>query len=143
MAIAQLIHAPIGVTEHADALLEVAFLMGAVDGHLADEEMALFAELVTTVRGRVVTKDETDELLGRFIVASHTTVLPDRLRELAKILPASLRETAFKVAVGLSHVDDEATAEEHELVGLLATALDLGDRAVTLSEEARQAAGAD
>ncbi|MDB4937011.1 MAG: hypothetical protein JWP87_3983 [Labilithrix sp.] len=143
MAIAHLIHAPIGAIEHADALLEVAFLMGAVDGHLADEELALFAELVATVRGRAVTKQETDELMGRFILTSHTTILKDRLGALAKVLPPSLRETAFKVAVGLSHVDEETTAEEDELVGLLAVALDLRDRAETLADEARQAAGAD
>jgi DnaJ-domain-containing protein 1 len=94
MPIAQLVFAPIGVTEHADALLEVAFLMGAVDGHLAEEEIA------------------------------------------------DLRETAFEVAVGLSHVDNEATSEENDLVALLATALELTDRASSLSEEARQAAGA-
>lgn len=40
MSIAEVVPSRMAVTEHANALLEVAFLMSAVDGHLADEAVA-------------------------------------------------------------------------------------------------------
>lgn len=143
MSIAQLVLAPIAATEHADALLEVAFLMSAVDGHLADEEMAAFAELVCRVRGRDVPKTEIDDLLARFVVAVHSIGAAERVREVGPTIPVNLRETAFKVAVGLSLVDHDASELEDELVGILGATLGLAERAIALAAEGRQAAGAD
>ena len=91
MPIVELVPASIAATDHADALLEVAFLMSAVDGHLADEELAAFGELVGRVRGRSATKDEIGALLERFVFSAHTVGVPDRVREVAKSLPPELR----------------------------------------------------
>ena len=143
MSIAQLVLAPIAATEHADALLEVAFLMSAVDGHLAEDEQAVFAELVGRVRGRDVTQAEIDELLGRFVVAVHAAGPADRVREVGPTIPVNLREVAFKVAVGLALVDHDASEQEDELVGILGATLGLAERAIALAAEGRQAAGAD
>jgi hypothetical protein len=142
MSIVKLVAAPITSIEHGDAVLEVAFLMSAVDGHLADEEQAVFAELVGRVRGRAVPQQEIDELLGRFVVAVQAAGPADRVREVGPTIPVELRETAFKVAVGLALVDHEASEQEDELVGILGATLGLAERAIALAAEGREAAGA-
>ena len=141
MPIAQLVTSPIAATAHADAVLELAFLVSAVDGQLADEELSAFAELVGCVRGREPRKAEIDDLLGRFLVAARQTPSEDRLRALAPTLPAELRDTAFKVAVGLSLVDHEENAHEDELVGILGATLGLAERSIPLAVEASDAFG--
>jgi hypothetical protein len=61
------------------------------------------------------------------------------VREVAKAIPAELRETAFKVAMGLLLVDEEESEHEFEVVGILTTALSIGERAIGLAKEAREA----
>lgn len=139
MPIALLVTSPIAATAEADVILELAFLVSAVDGHLADEELAAFAELVGCVRGREAKKEEVDDLLGRFLVAAQGTPAVERVRELAPTLPEGLRDTAFKVAVGLSFVDHEENEHEDELVGILAATLGLAERSIPLTAEARAA----
>lgn len=139
MPIAKLVSSPIAAIAHADAILEIAFLVSAIDGHLADEELAAFAELVGCVRGREAKQAEIDELLGRFLLAVQRTPSDDRVRELAPTLPEDLRDVAFKVAVGLSLVDREENEDEDELVGILAATLGLAERSIPLAAEARAA----
>jgi hypothetical protein len=139
--IAKLVSAPIKSTEHGDALLEVAFLVSAVDGHLADEELAAFKELIEAVRGTTASKRDVGELLERFVLSAHTVGVDDRLRTVAKVIPNELRETTFKVAVALSLVDHDESAHEDELVGILGAALSLAERAIPLAAEARAAVG--
>jgi uncharacterized tellurite resistance protein B-like protein len=115
--------------------------MSAVDGHLADEELEAFGTLVGRVRGVTATKEEIRQLLERFVFSAHTVGVPDRVREVAKSLPAELRAPAFKVAVALAAVDHDASEHEDELVGVLAAALGLEDRVAALTTEARAAAG--
>lgn len=141
MPIAELVPTSIAATENANALLEVAFLMSAVDGHLADEELEAFGQLVARVRGREATSEEISQLLEGFVFSAHTIGVPDRMRQVAKSLPAELRAPAFTVAVALSMVDNDASEHEDELVGILAEALGLTDRVSGLTAEARAAAG--
>lgn len=137
MSIAKLVSSPIAATAHADAVLELAFLVSAVDGHLADEELAAFRELVGCVRGHEPKQEEVDELLGRFLVAVQRTPSEDRVRELAPTLPEDLREIAFKVAVALTLVDREENEHEDQLLGILAATLGLAERSLPLTADAR------
>jgi hypothetical protein len=139
MPIAELVPPSIAATEHADALLEVAFLISAVDGFLADEELLAFSDLVARVRGRETSKEEIGQLLERFVFAAHTTLVPERLRTVAGLLPADLREPAFKIAVALAMVDHDESEHEDELVGILGAVLGLSDRVSALTKEARAA----
>ena len=143
MSIAELVPAGPVATENGTALLEVAFLMSAVDGHLADEELAAFGELVTRVRGREATKEEIGSLLEKFVFSAHTVGVPERVREVAKSLPAELRAPAFTVAVALGMVDKDASDHEDELALILAEALGVTDRVAELSATARAALPAD
>ena len=139
MSIAKLVTAPIEVTEHADAVLELAFLMSAADANLDETELAAFRELFAIVRGKAPSQEEIDALLGRFIVGLHGIGVQQRVREVSAVIPAALRETAFKVAVGLSLVDSEETEDEDDLVGILGASLGLAERTVALAREAREA----
>jgi hypothetical protein len=121
----------------AVAVLELGFLMSAVDGHLADEELDAFRALATALRPN----DDPNDLLERFVVAAHTVGVDHRVRHVAEMIPTDLRAAAFKVAVGLSLVDDEQNEHEDELVGILGAALGLAERTITLTREARAALG--
>ena len=129
-------------SEACENVLELAFLMSAVDGHLADEELDAFRELVACARGRLVTKDDVDNLLERYGVASHAVGVDQRMREVARSIPTDLRETAFKVAVGLSLVDRDESEFEDEMLTVLAGELGLGERAASFVREVREAMGA-
>ena len=139
MPIAKLVSSPIADRVQGDAVLELAFLVSAGDGHLADEELAAFGELMGALRGHEAKKEEIDELLGGFLVNAQTIRGEDRIRELGLTVSGELRETAFKLAVGLTMVDHEANEEEDELIGILAATLGLAERSIPLTAEAREA----
>ncbi len=139
MPIAKLVSAPIADRAQGESILELAFLVSAGDGHLADEELAAFGELVGAVRGHGATKEEVDELLGGFLMNAQTIRGEDRIRELGPTIPGELREIAFKVAVGLTMVDSEASEQEDQLTGILAATLGLAERSITLTAQAREA----
>src|SRR5689334_2217519 len=141
MSIAELVPASAVAAKHADALLELAFLVSAVDGHLADEELAAFSAIFGRLKGHAATKQEIGDLLERFVMTVQTTLLEDRLSEVAKTLPVELREPAFTVAVALGLADGEESEHEGELVGVLAKVLGLDARATALTADARKAAG--
>ena len=136
MPIAKLVSSPIADRAQGDAVLELAFLVSAGDGHLADEELAAFRELVGCVRGHEAKKEEIDELLGGFLMNAQTIRGEDRIRELAATVPGELREIAFKLAVGLTMRGERG---EDELIGILAATLGLAERSIPLTAEARAA----
>ena len=139
MAIAKLLPAgPVSNPQHADALLEIAFLMTAVDGRLEPQEIDAFREIAARVRGKTVAEIDPTELSKRFAVSTDPAAISARVREIAPKLPAALRETAFKIAIGLALVDDDASPLEDELVGVLFDSLGLeAGRAEELAAEVR------
>jgi hypothetical protein len=136
--IAKLLPAGPVPSAHADTLLEIAALMTAVDGHLADAELAAFAEIATRVRGRATSPADSASFLKG--LSTDPAAIASRVRSIAPSLPADLRETAFKLAIGLALVDDDASPLEDELVGVLYESLELDPaRAESLAAEVRSA----
>jgi hypothetical protein len=126
----------------ADLVLEIAFLMTAVDGRLADEELPAYREVAAWVRGKVVSDDDFGGLLERFSGNIETGDIESRVRAIAPALPAELREVTFKIAMGLALVDQDASPEEDALVGILFEGLGLSEpRADALAAEVRSAFG--
>ena len=117
-------------TEHADVLLELAYLTTAVDGRLDDEELAAFKELVGRLRGKTTNDSEVDALLDRFGGNIEHAEITDRLQKIAPTLPADLRPLAFKLSVGLGVADLDASSDESDLQVALAEALGLDDARV-------------
>lgn len=120
MAVADLIESPIHDDAQATALLELAFAVSAVDGHLADEELASFREIVSRVRGKQATDEDIGDLLEKFVHASHMAGLDLRAKQVMAKIPPVLRETAFSLAFGLSLVDNEKSEYEDELIADMA-----------------------
>jgi hypothetical protein len=137
MAIAA--HVPAGVNPSAldaDTLLELAYLATAVDGRLADEEVAAFSSLVTRLRGKPARRADIDALLDRFASQVAHTAITDRVQKIAPTLPEPLRPLAFKLAVGLGVADLDASDDEGDLQVALAEALGLDeDRVDELTAE--------
>jgi NTP pyrophosphatase (non-canonical NTP hydrolase) len=126
--------------EHADVLLELAFLVTAADGRLAAEEAAAFRDLMERVRGKAPSDDEIGAVYARFTRQLDASTCADRVRAVAPMLPSELREPAFRVALALALIDRDASPHEDELIDVLFHSLELDlDRAEALAEEVRVA----
>ena len=126
--------------EHADTLLELAFLVTAADGRLAAEEVTAFRELMGRVRGAPVTDGDVAELYATFTKRLEGSTCADRVRALAPGLPEDLREVAFRVAMALALIDRDASPHEDALIDALYDSLKLDNaRAEELAKEVRVA----
>jgi tellurite resistance protein len=124
---------PIASAAHAEAFLELAYLMTAADGKFTDEERRAFGQILTRVRG---TPGDVDAIVSKF--ARTGADAKDRIRALGPTLPTELRESAFKVAIALALVDDDASPHEDALMHVYFEALGLDPaRAEALATEAR------
>jgi tellurite resistance protein len=131
---------PIPAPEHADTLLELAFLVTAADGRLAAEEAAAFRDLMVRVRGKTVTDDEVGALYQHFTKQLQGSTCTDRVRAIAPKLPSDLRESAFRVALALALIDRDASPHEDALIDVLFHALELDEaRAEAVAQEVRTA----
>jgi hypothetical protein len=117
--------------EHTDVLLELAYLTTAVDGRLDDQEIAAYKEVVATLRGaKSVSNAELDALFDRYGGNVEFEEIKDRVQKIAPGLPDTLRGLAFKLAVGLSVADLDASDDESDLQLVLAEALGFDDEKV-------------
>jgi tellurite resistance protein len=131
---------PIPTQAHADALLELAFLVTAADGKLAAEEVAAFRELTGRIRGKPATDDEIGELYTRFTRALEGTNCVDRVKVVAPTVPAELREPAFRAALAMALIDRDASPSEDALIDALFHSLELdATRAEALAKDVRVA----
>ncbi len=116
----------------ADALLELAFLVTAVDGHLADVELAAFTALVGKLKGG----ENVDDLIARFADKIDPEEIEARVKELAPTIPKEHHELAYKIALGIALVDHDPSAPEDDLQTVLGEALGLSkDKRAELSRE--------
>ena len=131
MSLANLVPAGLSPsTEHADVLLELAYLTTAVDGLLDDEELVAFKALVGRLRGKAASNADVDALLDRFGGNIEHAEISERLQKIAPTLPGELRPLAFKLSVGLGVADLDASRDESDLQVALAEALGLDEERV-------------
>jgi tellurite resistance protein len=124
---------PIANAAHADAFLELAYLMTVADGKFTEEERRAFGQILTRVRG---TPGDVDAVVHQFARSGGDA--KERIRALGPTLPIELRESAFKVAIALALVDDDASPLEDALMHVYFEALALDPaRAEVLATEAR------
>src|SRR3954468_14564904 len=106
MAITKLLpRSPVVSIEHGNVLLELSYLMAAADGRLADAELTAYRQIIASVRGAAPSEDDVSALLDRFGGMIDKREIEERVRTIAKTLPADLRDVAFKLAIGLALVD--------------------------------------
>jgi len=117
--------------EHRDTVLELAYLITAADGRLDDAELEAFRKIAGNP-----SEKELDKLLDRFAGSVSHVEIEERVRELAKKLPADLKEDTFKLAVKLSLADMDQSPEEEDIQDTLIEAMGLSaDRADELTAE--------
>ena len=133
---------PDTTAERADVLLELAFMMTAIDGRLEAAELTAYRQLVEWLGGKPVTDEEFGKHLERVSTNIDKAEIEKRLRVLAPTVAPELRELTFRIAMGLALVDEDAAPEEDALMGLLFEHLGLSeDRAEAIAAEVRTAFG--
>lgn len=134
MRIVELLPAgPIANADHAEAFLELAYLMTAADGKFTDEERRAYGQILQRVRGA---PGDVDASVQKY--ARDGGDAKDRIRALGPTLPIELRESVFKIAIALALVDDDASPHEDALMHVYFEALGLDPaRAEALATEAR------
>ena len=130
----------IAAQDHADTLLELAFLVTAADGRLAAEEAAAVRVLMGRGGGKEVSAAAVAALYARFTQQLEGSTCADRVKVVAPKLPADLRESAFRVALALALIDRDASPHEDALIDVLFHALQLdNERAEALAKDVRVA----
>lgn len=134
MRIVELLPAgPIANAAHAEAFLELAYLMTAADGKFTDEERRAYGQILQRVRG---TPGDVDAAVHKYTRDGGDA--KERIRALGPTLPTELRESVFKIAIALALVDDDASPHEDALMHVYFEALGLDPaRAEALATEAR------
>lgn len=108
-------------SDEAEIILELAYLVTAADGKLADEELEAFGTLAARLQGRTsLTPPAVDEIVERYAGDVDWSDIEARVRELAPKLPLDLRAAAYRLALGLAFVDNDPSEAEdriHKLLG--------------------------
>jgi len=127
MAIDELLPAGFSpTTAQVETLLELAYLVTAVDGRLTDEELEAFATIAASLQSKEPdAASDVDALLERFGHNVDWSEIEPRVKTLASELPNDLHALAYRLALGLAFVDHEAAAEEDRLHKVLGDALGL------------------
>lgn len=134
-SVADLVPKNINVSQaEADVLLELAYLVTAVDGKLTDDELAAFGELAKRLHGAA--SSSTDDYLERFVDSIGWDRISARVKSIAAKLRPDLHDVAYTLALGLAFVDRDPHENEDRLHGVLGDALGLSpDRRETLSRK--------
>ena len=111
-------------TAQVETLLELAYLVTAVDGRLTDEELEAFGKVAARLQNEGAPKG-IDSLLERFGHNVDWAEIEPRVKALAGQLPKDLHAVAYRLALGLAFVDHEAAEEEDRLHKVLGDALGL------------------
>jgi uncharacterized tellurite resistance protein B-like protein len=107
-----------------DVLLELAYLVTAVDGRLTDDELAAFALVAARLLGKEsLDTKELDALLERFADNVDEEEIGARVKELAPSLSKAHHELAYTLSLGLAFVDHDPAKAEDRLHATLADAL--------------------
>lgn len=130
MAIDELLPAGFSPTAaQVETLLELAYLVTAVDGRLADEELEAFGAIAARLQekeaGATAEAADVDALLARFGHNVDWDEIEPRVKTLAGELPKELHAVAYRLALGLAFVDHDAAVEEDRLHKVLGDALGL------------------
>ena len=108
------------------AMLEVAFLAAAADGEINDAEADNLGGTLAGWLGTELSEDVTEGLIARFIAAHTAEGTGGRLVALAAQLSADDRRTAYSLACVVALCDLELHDDELDVLGVIATGLELG-----------------
>ena len=115
--------------EEFGAIIEVMFLMAAVDGEIAPEELDLLAVSVEAIAGgkdeqAVDLKSELQKLADRLDVEGWSARLEGST---ARLTTPEAKHLAFRLAAGIAFVDDHVAHAEAAAIDALTAALGIED----------------
>jgi len=119
--------APREARAESEAIVEIMFLVAAVDGHVAEEELAqLGTSTRELVAAGVVAEVDPDALVPELRARFAAEGWHSRLHAAARALRApEAKRLAFRLGAGVAFVDDNVAAAEAAALDSLAKALDL------------------
>ncbi len=122
--------------DHHDALIYTMVTMSAVDRTITDAEFARIGELVSHLPVFDAYDAEklvkTSQSCGEILSQDHG--LPQVLQIIHDILPETLRETAYAVALEVAAADQDVRPEETRFLEMLSDALELDKLTTTAIE---------
>ncbi len=113
--------------EESEAIVEIMFLMAAVDGNVSREELAqLSASIEAIAHMGAIRGMEIDSTLKQMSDRLDAEGWAHRLRDAAaRVRAPDAREFAFRLAAGVAFVDDFVPHAEAAAIDSLASAFDL------------------
>lgn len=112
--------------DRMNAVLEVAFLAAAADGEINDAEAENLGATLSGWLGTQLSEDAIEHVIEKFIAALEAEGRDKRLAAVAGILDAEARRTAYTLACLVVLCDLELHDHELDVLGVLATGLDIG-----------------
>ena len=121
------------------ALVEIAFLVAAVDGEVSTLEIAQFGDAIDAAFG-AGSDEDASALLKECAARLEKEGWDKRMKAVARALEGSGHgEAAYRIAVGVAFVDDTVAHAEAAALEALARALDVTDeRAHAIMAEVRE-----
>jgi hypothetical protein len=107
------------------AMLEVAFLAAAADGEINDAEAEHLGATLGGWLGTELSEDAVERVIERFIAAHAAEGRDARLHAIAALLGGDDRRTAYTLACLVVLCDLELHDHELDVLGVIATGLEL------------------
>jgi hypothetical protein len=119
-----------------NAVLEVAFLAAAADGEINDAEAENLGATLSGWLGTQLSEDVVEHVIEKFITTLEAEGRETRLAAVAKVLDPDARRVAYTLACLVVLCDLELHDHELDVLGVLATGLDIAqDEAQTRFDE--------
>lgn len=126
------------VDDVREALVETAFLIGAVDGEVSPLEIAQFGEAIESAFGE--SDVDVQAMLAKMSSRLEAEGWDKRMKAVARALEGSHKtEGAYRIAVGVAFIDDDVAHAEAAALEAFARALGIADdRAHAIMGEVRE-----
>jgi len=120
-----------------EALVEIAFLIAAVDGEVSPLEVAQFGEAIESAFGE--SDVDVKAMLAKMSSRLEAEGWDKRMRAVARSLAGKNAERAYRIAVGVAFIDDDVAHAEAAALEAFANNLGVSDdRAHAIMGEVRE-----
>jgi tellurite resistance protein len=120
-----------------EALVEIAFLVAAVDGEVSPLEVAQFGEAIEAAFGEGDV--DVKAMLAKMSSRLEAEGWDKRMKAVARSLAGARAEGAYRIAVGVAFIDDDVAHAEAAALEAFAHALGISDdRAHAIMGEVRE-----
>jgi hypothetical protein len=113
--------------DESEAIVEIMFLMAAVDGHVSGEEIQQLRASIQAIEDMgAIGSVEIEPMLNSFSAGLDSDGWSQRLKDAAaRVRAPEAREFAFRMAAGVAFIDDFVAHAEAAAIDSLATSFGL------------------